>query len=384
MGVYSEYLEKRFSFEQLCDERKKQLKRISEIRKRDIIVYAGNINSNSPNSIDYSDILPFSDQLSNLTSNDIDIIIETPGGIAEVVEDLVKLIRSKHEHVGVIVPGMSKSAGTIFAMAADEILMGESSALGPIDAQILSNGKRFSADAFLAGLNKIKQDASKNNRLELAYIPMLQSISPGEIQHCENAQEFSKTLVKNWLIEYKFRDWNIHSSTQKPVTEDEKIKRADEIAKNLCNHSKWLTHARSIKIQDLRDMKLQITNYQNNIDLDDAITRYYTLLQMSFETNIYKIFETPESQIYKSINKTPNLPAGGNNLLPNPLIADIECGKCHTVSKIQINFATPSPMIDGVIPFPKNNMFKCPHCGAETDVLGLRLQLEAQTGKNIV
>ena len=31
MGVYSEYLEKRFSFEQLCDERKKQLKRISEI-----------------------------------------------------------------------------------------------------------------------------------------------------------------------------------------------------------------------------------------------------------------------------------------------------------------------------------------------------------------
>lgn len=384
MGVYSEYLEKQLSFEDLCKERKNQLKRISDIRKRDIIVYAGNINTNAPNSIDYSDILPFSDQLSNLSSKNIDIILETPGGIAEVVEEIVRLIRSKHEHVGVIVPGMAKSAGTIFAMAADEILMGDSSSLGPIDAQIVTNGKRFSADAFLEGLKKIKIDANNNKRLELAYIPMLQNISPGEIQHYENAQKFSKTLVENWLVEYKFKEWRTHSSTNLPVTDDERKKRAEEIASLLCNHSKWLTHARSIKIQDLRDMKLQITDYSDKAELDDAITRYYTLLQMSFETNIYKIYETPESQIYKSINKTPNYPMGVNNSMPNPLIADLECGKCHSVSKIQINFEKTFPLIDGVVPFPKNNRFKCPHCGAESDVLGLRLQLEAQSRKNIV
>ena len=55
-------------------------------------------------------------------------------------------------------------------------------------------------------------------------------------------------------------------------------------------------------MQDLRDMKLKITDYRENSELYDAITRYYTLLQMSFETNIYKVIETPESQIYKSIN----------------------------------------------------------------------------------
>ena len=97
MGVYSDYLGKQFSFDELSNERKKQLQRISNIRRRDIIVYASNINASAPNSIDYSDVLPFSDQLSNLNSEDIDIILETPGGLAEVVEDLVRLVRKKHK-----------------------------------------------------------------------------------------------------------------------------------------------------------------------------------------------------------------------------------------------------------------------------------------------
>lgn len=384
MGVYSDYLDKQFSFEELSNERKKQLQRISSIRNRDVIVYASNINANAPNSIDYSDILPFSDQLSNLKSEDIDIILETPGGLAEVVEDLVKLVRKKHRDIGIIVPGTAKSAGTIFAMGADEILMGDLSALGPIDAQIVSNGKRFSADAFLEGLNKIRQEASSKKALELAYIPMLQNLSPGEIQHCENAQKFSKTLVTNWLKEYKFKNWNIHETSQTPVTEQDKEERAKEIASLLCNHSRWLTHGRSIKLRDLQNMKLSITDYSQNAELNDAITRYYTLLQMSFETNIYKIYETPHSQIYRSINQTP--PVDNNVLqnIPNPLIADFQCGKCKSSFKIQINFEKHFPTVDGTIPFPNNNKLKCPTCGAESDVLGLRQQLEAQTKKKIV
>lgn len=384
MGVYSEYLDKQFSFDELSKERKKQLKRISDIRGRDVLVYASNINANAPTSIDYSDILPFSDQLSNLSSENIDIILETPGGLAEVVEDLVKLVRNKHKNVGIIVPGTAKSAGTIFSMAADEILMGELSALGPIDAQIVSNGKRFSADAFLEGLNKIRQEATSKKSLELAYIPMLQNLSPGEIQHCENAQKFSKTLVTNWLKEYKFKDWSMHETSQTPVTAGDKEKRAEEIADLLCNHSHWLTHGRSIKMQDLRNMKLSITDYTQDTELNDAITRYHTLLQMSFETNIYKIYETPNSQIYRSTNQTPPIDQQIIQKLPNPLIVDFECGKCKAKSKMQINFEKKFPLNPGTVPFPSNNKFKCPSCGAESDVLGIRQQLEAQTKKKII
>ncbi len=384
MGVYSDYLDRQFSFEELCKERKLQLKRISELRNRDIMVYAAHIGKNAPTSIDISDILPFSDQLSYLKSKDIDIIIETPGGLAEVVEDLVRLVRDKHDKIGILVPGIAKSAGTIFAMGADEILMGDLSALGPIDAQIVSNGKRYSADAFLEGLKKIMENAKNNKSLELAYIPMLQNLSPGEIQHCENAQQFSHTLVKNWLKEYKFKDWNVHGSTNKPVTEEEKEERADSIAGLLCNHGQWLTHGRSIKIQDLRNMRLEITDYSKMPELNDAISRYYALLQMTFDTNIYKLFETKEKQIYRSLNPLPIASQGAARALPNPVMVDFQCGKCQKTTKVQIDFDKKHDLLDGAMPFPDNNKFICPHCGAENDVLGLRQQLEAQTRRRIV
>ena len=44
---------------------------------------------------------------------EIDILVETPGGLAEVAEDIVRTIRSKYDRVGMIVPGWAKSAGTI-------------------------------------------------------------------------------------------------------------------------------------------------------------------------------------------------------------------------------------------------------------------------------
>ena len=306
MGIYTEYINEHLTFSQLTQERKNQLERISNLRKREIIVYASDSNKGkAPISISPPDLLLFKDQLDYVKTNEIDIILETTGGIAETVEDMVEFVRSKYQKVGIIIPGTAKSAGTIFAMAGDEILMGATSALGPIDAQVVSNGKRFSADAFLDGLEKIKEEVLNTGKLNPAFIPMLQNISPGEIQHFENAQNFSKTLVTSWLSEYKFKYWGTHNSTGQIVTKKEKEQRAIEIARQLCKHSDWLTHGRSIRIKDLTAMGLQIFDYSAESELNDSIERYYTLLRMTFDlTGIYKIFEICKSQIYQSISQT--------------------------------------------------------------------------------
>lgn len=388
MGIYTEYLEKNLNFNQLQNERKKQLKLISKLRgNRDLLVYASDLTNKTqaPISIDYSDILPFKDQLNNLSGKSIDIIIETPGGIAEVVEDIVHLVRSKYNNVGIIIPGTAKSAGTIFAMAGNEILMGTSSSLGPIDAQIISNNKRFSADAFLDGLKKIKDEVSATNKLNPAYIPILQNISPGEIQHCENAQKFSKILVTKWLSKYKFQNWDKHSSTGEPVTIKEKEKRANEIATQLCKHSDWLTHGRSIKIPDLKKMRLLITDYSVNKELNEAITRYYTLLRMTLEsTNIYKIFETPISQImrFSGANVPPPAPLPNNKI--EKVFVDFECPACKNKYTIQANLVKGIKLEDGKFPFPPNNIFICPNCKAQSNLSQIRLQIEAQTRKKLI
>lgn len=386
MGVYSEYINQRLTFDQISNERKNQLKKISSLRKREILVYASDFNKgNAPISIIPADFLPFKDQLSYIKTKEVDIIIETPGGIAETVEDMIDMIRSRYERLGVIIPGMAKSAGTIFSMAGDEILMSDTSALGPIDAQVVSNGKRFSADAFIDGLEKIKQEVIKTGKLNPAYIPILQTISPGEIQHFENAQNFSKILVKTWLLTYKFKYWEKHSSTGNPVTQEEKEKQADEIANKLCKHSDWLTHGRSIRINDLEKMGLKIRNYSSEPLLYEAIDRYFTLLRMTFDlTGIYKVFETCHSQIYQSISQAviPPVPIP-RNVKPKLAHANFVCPKCSTQFKIQLNFEKNVNITPGSVLYPKNDNFVCPNCGTQTNLSPMRLQLEAQTGLKV-
>jgi hypothetical protein len=268
------------------------------------------------------------------------------------------------------------------AMAADEILMDGGSALGPIDAQIFWQGKIFSADALIEGFEKIKREVEETQSLNRAYIPILQGISPGEIQSAENALKFAKILVTRWLAEHKFSDWKVHSSTGKAVTEDEKRARAEEIAEKLCDHRKWLTHNRSIKLKDLEEMRLRVTNYSSSGDLAEAIRRYHTLLQMTFATNIYKVFETAESQIYRFT--TPQVPAPQGQQTGEVAIVGMQCGKCGATSRVQANLGQHQPLQEGCVPFPEDDKFVCPSCGAESDLSDLRRQIEAQGKKPVV
>ena len=384
MGYYSEYLNRQFDFESLSAERKKQIRLIQEIRERPLFIYASDLNKNKhPISINYSDLLLFRDQIQEVNSKKIDIVLETPGGSGEIAEDIVNLIRKKFEEVAIIIPGTAKSAGTIIVMAADEILMEPASTLGPIDAQIISQGKVFSADALLKGFEKIKSEVKDTGSLNQAYIPMLQGISPGELENAENAKNFAIELVKKWLVYYKFKNWNKHSKSDKIVAEKEKTERAQEIASRLSNHSYWLTHGRSITIKDLREMKLKVSDYSENKALHEALNRYYTLLQMTFHSHIYKLIETEKSQIYRFASQSGQIPRKVNK---NGQIAEIDlrCEQCGSFIQIQVNLGKKHPLKRDFIEFPQNNQLKCPNCQTIMELSDLRRQLEAQTGQKVI
>lgn len=383
MGYYSEYLDRGLSAQQMAGERKKQLMRISKLRGgRDVLVYAADMDkSNTPPallSIAYCDLVPFHDQLSNLNGSKLDLILETGGGSGEVAEDIVRSLHEKYDEVGVIVPGWAKSAGTIIAMAGDEILMEPASALGPIDAQMSWQGKVFSADALIEGMEKIKREVELTGTLNRAYIPMLQGISPGELQSAENALNFAQELVADWLVQYKFKYWTEHSSTGATVTATERAEKAREIAKNLCDHKRWLTHGRSIKIADLEEMGLLITDYSKDPKVGEAIRRYHTLLQMTFDsTNIYKVFETPSSQIVRFTAQAVPPPQE-----MDAVVVQVACPKCKNSSKVQANLRK-SPLQPGHHRFPEDNKFKCPECGTEIDLADTRRQIELQSKRSL-
>jgi membrane-bound ClpP family serine protease len=61
------------------------------------------------------------------------IVLDTFGGIIEVVERMVNTIRHHYQEVTMIIPNRDMSAGAVFAMSGDAIMMDYFSCLGPID-----------------------------------------------------------------------------------------------------------------------------------------------------------------------------------------------------------------------------------------------------------
>jgi ClpP class serine protease len=66
----------------------------------------------------------------------IDLILHTPGGLVLAAMQIARAVEAHAAKVTVFVPVYAMSGGTLIALAADEIVLGEFSVLGPIDPQI--------------------------------------------------------------------------------------------------------------------------------------------------------------------------------------------------------------------------------------------------------
>jgi ClpP class serine protease len=67
----------------------------------------------------------------------IDLVLHTPGGLVLAAMQIARAVEAHPAKVTVYVPVYAMSGGTLIALAADEIVLGEFSVLGPIDPQIL-------------------------------------------------------------------------------------------------------------------------------------------------------------------------------------------------------------------------------------------------------
>jgi ClpP class serine protease len=66
----------------------------------------------------------------------IDLVLHTPGGLVLASVQIARALARHKGKVTVFVPHYAMSGGTLIALAADEIVMSEHAALGPVDPQI--------------------------------------------------------------------------------------------------------------------------------------------------------------------------------------------------------------------------------------------------------
>jgi ATP-dependent protease ClpP protease subunit len=387
----------------LREQRVALMRTIQTLRGRPLVTYATNIEISLPGIpafIHPQDIVPLSEVLDSIEGDAVDLLLESPGGLAEVTVDIVNLLRPRFRHVAFIIPHFAMSAGTILTMSGDEILMDHRSSLGAIDPQFMgSDGRPQPAQAILTGIETIKREVDANNgNLHPVYIPILRNVDPGKLQSAHNASELSRRLVSEWLAKYKFKDWTTHSSTNAPVTPEDRLSRAREIAGSLCDHQSWLSHSRPIKIADLEQMRLKITDYGKLPELQEAIWSLWVNLHvMMTSANVYKVYESESVEFYK-IAVVQNEPA---QVIPFPAVpgslqtgaqgasakfatAGIRCNKCGSNYRIQLNFVADEPLQPGHEAYPQDGIFKCRSCQTVHNLTPLKMQVEAAARRTVL
>lgn len=210
------------------------------------------------------------------------VVLTTPGGSVETTEKLVLITRHHYETVQYLVPDAAMSAGTIWAMSGDRILMDYTSSLGPVDPQVF-NGQRF-----VPALNYLDKVAelirkSQSGLLTDAEFLILRELDLAELRSYEQAKELTISLLEQWLVKFKFRTWTVHRSNpakkDQPVSDEEKKIRAREIAEKLSDTSIWHSHGRAIDIHALRtELRLEIDDYSDKLELRNLIRKYSDLL----------------------------------------------------------------------------------------------------------
>ena len=205
------------------------------------------------------------------------ILLTTNGGSAIAVERHVNIIRKHYKEVNFIVPDRAYSAGTIFCMSGDNIYMDYFSVLGPIDPQVQNKEGRFvPALGYLDKVNELVQKA-QNNTLTQAEFIILKEMDLAELRGFEQAKKLTIDLLERWLVKYKFDNWKFHKSGN-PVTHDEKLKRAKEIADKLSDNNIWKSHGRPINIDTLEnELKLKIEDFGKDSKLTALIRSYHSL-----------------------------------------------------------------------------------------------------------
>lgn len=134
-----------------CDAvRRKYLISLHEHTNRAVVLYAtGWLQKSEASpaaiSINDEDVHGLMEVTSGIHAAEVDVILHSPGGSPEAAEAIVSYLRSRFDHIRIIIPHLAMSAATMISCAADEIVMGKHSFVGPTDPNRPADAARYSA-----------------------------------------------------------------------------------------------------------------------------------------------------------------------------------------------------------------------------------------------
>lgn len=236
-----------------------------------------------------------------LSGSNLDLILHSPGGSVTATESLVLYLRSKFEKIRVIIPHAAMSAATMFTCAADEILMGKHSFIGPIDPQFNLNTKlgpmSVPGQAILDQFKMAKEESLSDPKNLGVWLPIIEQYGPGLIIQVQNAQQLSKSLAAEWLEKYMFSD------------DADKKEKAQSISEILSDQANFKSHGRFINRDKAESYGLKIRYLEDDQVLQDNVLSVFHATTQTFDgTPAVKLIENHLGKAFVKIERTVSIP----------------------------------------------------------------------------
>lgn len=261
--------------------RRRYLTQLHALTGRSTVVYATDwIGGGSPAAaISLQDMQGLMEVFRDLPGPSLDLILHSPGGSAEAVDRLVRYMRSKYDDVRVFVPLAAMSAATMWSLAADEIVMGKHSQLGPIDPQVNMANHMVGASALVRQFKRASDECSADPKRLSAWLPTLQQYWPGLLELCQDQDELARSMVEQWLARYMFKDRGDRDALAKAV------------ATYFANSDIHKSHGKAIDREEARGEGVNVTDLEDDQRLQDAVLSVHHATMITLQGAAVKLIE---------------------------------------------------------------------------------------------
>lgn len=197
------------------------------------------------------------------------VIMHTPGGELASVEQFTQCINSYFDKVTIIVPAICMSAGSMFALSCDNIIISKIGQLGPTDPQISVPGRgSFSVKDIKQQFDEARTAILDNTQAAHVWAPIISTYGPALYQRASMIEGYAQDRIKEWL--------------------KNKGKSKEQIAKIAeVFHNKPSIHAQRIDYDILKDksMGLEVELLEEHPLLEEKVMEIYHLATIICESS---------------------------------------------------------------------------------------------------
>lgn len=239
---------------------------IEALTKRRLFVYFANRFCRG-SDIDEGDPAYLCELFSDYAGDEpMDLLLETNGGKTDSTEALVSILKNRVPDLRVVVANAAKSNGTLLCLAANSIVMGCASELGPVDPHLEGTPCTILADPQLAAMNFAL------HKLAILFL--------------KQTQKLTSELLRNGMMQGRDES-DIQDVTQKLSTRDY-----------------YFSHGSTIDYKEAQELGLKVEILGHESEIWKRIWMLYSMYDFDCRRDGYvKVFESrSRSTAIKALN----------------------------------------------------------------------------------